>query len=157
MNASHLHLLVNHLPFATFLFALAGLLAGWVFKCASIKRFALCTMAVAGAIGTVAYLSGEAAHEESFGESSPFHAEVERHEQSAEATWIVGAVVGFIGLVAALLTKRMSDVPHGVVIGCMVATIVCLVFFMKTANLGGQIRHSEIRSDAVTKLINPRN
>lgn len=156
MNASHLHLVVNHLPFATFLFGFVGLLTGLIFKSVAIKRFALGTLVVAGVIGAVAYLSGEAANEESFGEASPFHAEVERHEKSAETTWIVGIVVGVIGLVAVIATRRMNDVPITVMFASTIATVICLVFFLKTSNLGGQIRHPEIRADSMTKMINPR-
>ncbi len=157
MNASHLHLFVNHFPFAGFLFALLALLCGWCFKSVALKRFALCTMALAGAIGVVAYLSGTAAEENGFGEGFAFQAEVERHEKSAETTWIVGIVAGVIGLGSVVLTRRMNDVPGYFMVASTFATLACLFFFMKTSNLGGQIQHPEIRADSMTKLINPRN
>lgn len=154
MNAAHAHLLINHLPMAALAFALIAMVIGLVFKNPSIKRFGLGTLAASGAIGAAAYLTGSAAEEEYFGEQSPFHSFVERHEESAEVTWLVGMVAGTIGLIALMVTRRLSDVPSVAMAASLLATLVSAAFFAVTANLGGYIQHSEIRSDALSKSLN---
>ena len=155
MNAAHLHLLVNHLPIAFTFVALLVAVIGLIGKSGAIKKLALGLMVLVGMASATAYLSGKAAEAAQFGPGSPNQAQVERHKESAEVTWIIGLAGGVLGLTALLAVRKMQDVPTAFVVGSVIVLLVTLYFFAKTTNLGGQIQHPETRSDPLSKFLNP--
>jgi uncharacterized membrane protein len=152
MSASHLHLIVNHMPAVIAMVALLTMLVGFLGKSAAIKKLSLGLMVLVAVTGAAAFYSGNAAD---IFEGSPQERYVERHEESAETTWIVGLVGGAVGLGGLLLGKRMREVPTPVMLVALAVLLANLFLFMKTANLGGQIFHPETRSDALSKTLNP--
>jgi hypothetical protein len=152
MNASHLHLIVNHAPAIIAVVALFTMVVGFIGKNASVKKLSLGLMVLVAMAGAAAYYSGQAAD---VYEGSPQEKFVEEHEESAETTWIIGLAAGAVGLVGLLLGKRSKEVPLPVMLVSLLVLLFTLYMFMKTANLGGQIFHPETRSDALTKTLNP--
>jgi hypothetical protein len=155
MNAAHLHVLVNHVPMAFAVMALFTMVVGLIAKSVPIKKLSLGMLVLVGIAAGLAFYSGRTAGATMFGEGSPYEEYVERHEESAETTWIVAIVVGVVGLAGLVLTKRMHEVPSAFMLVSLLALLVSMFFFAKTANLGGQIMHPELRSDALTKFLNP--
>ncbi len=153
MNASHLHLVVNHLPFAFAFVALLVMLVGFIGKNASIKKVSLALMVLTAMAGAGSYFSGTAA--DIYDDSMEQHDQLERHEDSAKTTWIVGLVGGVVGLAGLLLARRMQEVPTLLMLVALVVLLFSMYLFMKTANLGGQIFHPEMRGDPATKFLNP--
>ncbi|MGN6387075.1 MAG: hypothetical protein ACTHMT_12640, partial [Verrucomicrobiota bacterium] len=73
---------------------------------------------------------------------------IERHEEAASIALTSIVVLGVASMAGALWFRRRAQLPKW----CS-ATILCLAmltsgFMAWTANLGGQIRHSEIRKEA---------
>lgn len=155
MNAAHFHLVVNHMPTAISLLALFAMAVGFIGKNASIKKFSLGLMFLVGIATGTSYYTGNAANEASFGEGSPYHERVERHEDSAGVTWVLGIVTGVVGLVGLLLGRRMNDVPLPVMAAALLVLLASFFFIAKTANLGSHIMHPETRSDAMSRFLNP--
>ncbi|MCH7944424.1 MAG: hypothetical protein IIC73_00175 [Armatimonadetes bacterium] len=155
MNSAHLHIVLNHFPFI--ITAIALLVAGVAFvtQQAVIKRLALGMMVLIALSAAAAFFTGLAAEEEKFGPGSPAMAQIERHEASARVTWIVGLVVGAVGIAGLLMSRRVTEVPMPIMATAVVALLVSAFFFMRTSNLGGQISHPEIRSDPVSKAFTP--
>lgn len=154
MNASHLHLVVNHMPMAFTIAALFVMLIGFIGKNSSIKKVSLGLMVLVALASGASFYSGGAAGE-ILEEDPRYHDRVEAHEESAEVTWIIGIVVGVVGLAGLLMGKKMNDVPTPVMLGALLSLLVASYFIAKTANLGGHIMHPETRSDAVSKFLNP--
>ena len=155
MNSAHLHIFLNHFPFFCTAIALLIAAVGVISKQAVIKRLALGMMVLIALSAAAAYFTGLAAEEDFFGPGSPAFEQVERHEASARVSWIVGLAMGAVGIGGLLMSRRLADVPTPVMATAVVALLVCAFFFMRTSNLGGQIMHPEIRSDAASKVFVP--
>jgi hypothetical protein len=147
MNPVHMHLLLNHLPVVGTLGAVAILAYGLLRRSAEVTRLSLGLLVVLALLGAAVYLTGEPAEE--LVERLPGISEgiMEKHE---EAALIATALLGAVGLLAlgGLLAfrRRPAGVPRGFALLALVLAIAPAVAMGYTANLGGQIRHSEIRA-----------
>jgi len=146
MNWAHLHLVSNHLPVVGTVFGLALLGWGMLRRNESVQRVALGTFVIMALLVLPAYFTGEPAegvveHAAGVGESS-----IEAHEAAALVAFIGVEVVGLLALFALIRARggrSLSVVGPRVVLTVAIATAGLLTW---TANLGGQIRHAEIRA-----------
>ncbi len=146
MNAAHLHLLVNHVPVFGLIFGLLLLFVALWRRSAELSRTSLAIFVITG-IGTiVVYLTGEPAgdaveHLAGVGESM-----VERHEDAAMAATVAAGIVGALSAIGLLVFRKAAAVPRWVASSTLVLALGAAGLMGWTANLGGQIRHSEIRA-----------
>lgn len=146
MNPAHLHLMLNHLPVIGTAFTLLLLVVAQLRKSNELKRVSLFFFVLLTFLAVPAYLTGEPAEElveKLGGVSRPF---MEEHEQAAQ--WAFGAHValGITALLGLALTRRGRPLPNWFAVPLfLLALLVCGVM-VRTANLGGQIRHPEIRA-----------
>lgn len=145
MSGAHLHLILNHIPVLGAVFGLLLLSYGVWKRNDGVVRASLGSLAVVGLAGLAAYLTGEPAEE--LVEHLPGISEsiLERHEDAAYLATIGGGVVGLIAL-AGLLFHRARPVGSGFSAVMLLLTLGSFGGMAWTANLGGQIRHAEIRS-----------
>jgi len=148
MNAPHLHLLLNHIPVLGTAFGLGLLGFALLRKSDELKKAALGFFLVTALFSVPAYLSGEPAEdvvEPLAGVSKPI---VERHEEAAGMAFTGIVVLGAGALAGLIMFRGSKTVPAW--FGSVVLAISLLVggLMAWTANLGGQIRHTEIRSGA---------
>jgi uncharacterized membrane protein len=61
--------------------------------------------------------------------------------------------LGVLALVGLLLLRRSGSMPQWVVVMVLVVSLVSAAVIGLTANLGGQIRHTEIRDDAGVRSV----
>jgi uncharacterized membrane protein len=148
VNAAHLHLVLNHVPVLGVLFACALVAAAAWRRSEELRAAAWITLAVAAAFAVAAYLSGESAEE--VVERLPGVAEeaIEAHEESAEAALVATVVAGGLGLAFAALRRRVPAVGRWAWRGTALAAAAAAALLVRTAYLGGFIRHSEIRDGA---------
>lgn len=148
MSATHLHLLLNHLPIVGIPLAL-GLLA-WASLAAQeqVKRAALALFVLAGVGLWPVYLTGEPAEETV--EKLPAVSEslIEAHEDAAKVA-LVAAELLAAGALGGLILFRQRALPTGVTLALLGLALLASLALAWTGYLGGQIRHSEIRSDAL--------
>ena len=152
MSAVHMHLILTHVPVIGALFVLALLAIALGRRDGAIGRVALWMSGVVGAAAVAVYFTGEGAEEAV--EHLPGIAEalIERHEEIALVATVMISVFGAAAL-GALMAFRGRTMPRWVV-GIGFAGMLAVSGVMAyTANLGGQIRHSEIRDagDAATR------
>ena len=145
MSLVHLHLLLNHVPVVGIvgLVVLFGL-AIWR-RSGELGKAAL-GLTVALAVVTVAvHLTGEPAEE--LVELLPGFDEalVERHEDAAKAATIGMSALGLLAG-ASLVIYRSRSLPRRVAVAGLVGAVAVSALLAWTANLGGQIRHTEIRA-----------
>ncbi len=148
MNQAHLHLLLNHLPILGTLFGLLTLGAGFFLKNNAVKRTALGIFVFSAIAAIPAYLTGEGAEE--IVESLPGGSEnlMERHEDLANIfLWVVGAL-GLISLAAFYADFKGKKMAPALYALTLFAAIGTMVFAQQVGSSGGEIRHTEIRSDA---------
>ena len=70
---------------------------------------------------------------------------IEDHEEAGEAAAIAFAVLGLASLGALALYRREAEVPRRVALATLVLGLIVGALMVRAANLGGQIRHTEIR------------
>jgi uncharacterized membrane protein len=146
MSGAHLHLIVNHIPVLGAVFGLLLLSYGVVKRNDGIVRAGLWTLAIVGLTGLAAYLTGEPAEE--VVEHLPGISEsvIERHEEAAYLATIGGGVVGLVAIAGLFLHRAGRPVGGRFSALMLLLTLGLFGGMAWTANLGGQIRHAEIRS-----------
>lgn len=148
MSSAHIHLLLNHIPVIGMLIGLVVFTLGVWRRNDSWTRLALGLFAAVALVALATMLTGESAEEAV--EQLPGVSEslIGTHEDAAKLAAIGAYVLGAISL-ATLVWVRKRPLPR--VLTVIVLPFVVLVSGLMgyTANLGGQIRHTEIRGGAV--------
>ncbi|HYV97237.1 MAG TPA: hypothetical protein VE967_07300 [Gemmatimonadaceae bacterium] len=147
MNAAHIHLIVNHVPVIGIVVALFPLAAGYVRRSDETIRVSLALLVLLGLSAVVAYLTGDPA-EDVVKKLPDFSKElVDAHDDAAG--FALGAMIAVgTGALAALIAFRRSVLPRWVAVAALAGTLFAASILARTAWLGGQIRHTEIRSNA---------
>jgi len=146
MNVVHLHLLMNHLPVLGSLFALL-LFAATMYRRSVSPRFALWFAVGLGVASIAVYLTGEPAADTVEKLVGVTEQSIEKHEELAELATIGAGILAALAM-AALLVFRRKEIPRWVGAVGLVGMLLLSATMGWTANLGGQIRHSEIRGSS---------
>ena len=142
MNFAYLHLLMNHIPVVGLPIVFMFLAYGLYNRNLAMQRFSLFVLFGIAAMVIPVYLTGEPA--EKMIEHLPGFAEtfIGAHEDSAMYSLILTIAAGLASLISLLLKKNRS--ATFVVLG---VTAVAVLSLMYTANLGGKVRHTELREN----------
>ena len=146
MNWAHVHLMINHIPVLGTAFGTLLLAFGLVKKSEEIKRVSLGIFFIIAVAALPVYFTGEPAEEiveHLPGVDEPI---LEEHEESALISLIAVGILGIFALGALWRYRRADAVPKRLIIAGLIISIVVCGLMAWTADLGGKIRHSEIRS-----------
>ena len=145
MSIVHLHLLLNHLPIFGAVFGVLLLALGLFRGSGELTRVSFGFLALLGVASVIVFLTGEPA-EDAIEKLPDFSkALTEEHEEAALVATIVTGTIGALAL-AALVAYRRRPVPRWVTALGLVAALGSTAVMGYAANLGGQIRHTEIRA-----------
>lgn len=146
MSGVHLHLLLNHVPVIGTFIALLLLLVAFVRKSEELKKVTLGFFILIALVTIPVYLTGEPAEEVI--ENIPGISEgmIEQHENAALFSLIAVEVAGFIALMGVLVFRRQKRLGNLLAMMTLGLSLVTGGLMAWTANLGGQIRHTEISS-----------
>ena len=145
MSLVHLHLLMNHVPVIGAAFGVLLLAFAMYRKSSELAKVGLGFFALLGAVSVLVFLTGEPA--EGAVEKLPDFSKsiAEQHEEIALAATIAMGALGVLTL-AALWRYRKLELPRGVAGAALFLALGVTGVMAYTANLGGQIRHTEIRA-----------
>lgn len=150
MNLAHLHLVLNHVPVLGIPVALVFLAYGINAKNQSSQRFALFVLIGLATMVLPVYFTGEPAEE--VVEHLPGVAEsfIEAHEDAAMFSLVLTLIAGTSAFAALWFQKdpNKSRLLNFGVLGIASLAVVSLLY---TANLGGKVRHTELRSSVAAK------
>ena len=147
MNGAHLHLLINHIPVLGTAFALA-LLAFAIWKRSEdIRKAALATFVPVALAAVATYLTGEPAERAVKGLPAVSGALIERHEDAAGIALGGAIALGLLSLAGLIWFRAGRPVKNWYSSLALAAAVLVIGCMAWTAYLGGQIRHSEIRSE----------
>jgi hypothetical protein len=151
MNSAHWHLTLNHVPVVGAFFVL-GLLAWALWRHSEeLKRVSLGATVLVALLTIPAYMTGEPAFEAAMEvlEATPEDEDpiVKAHENAAGVAFGAVALAGVVAL-AGLLYSRAGKrpAPRWATIGVLVLLAGTAALMARAANLGGTIRHPEIRA-----------
>lgn len=150
MNPAHLHIILNHIPVIGIPFGTAILAYAFLKKSAEIRTLGLIVFVIIGLITIPTYLAGKAA--EDMAEDLPGVSEhlIENHEAAATIALAATSVLGGLSLVRLLTPTRFGLFARPTTVLVFVISLGVAGWLGRTANLGGQIRHSEIRDSAAS-------
>jgi uncharacterized membrane protein len=147
MNAAHIHLLLNHFPLIGAIVGLLLLSAAILRRSDELAKATFWLFVLVGAASVVVFLTGEPAEEAVEHVAGISNAMIEEHEEAALVATIAMGSAGVLALLSVLKFWR-KPLPRMVVRGGFVAALVITGLMGYTANLGGLIRHTEIRATA---------
>jgi uncharacterized membrane protein len=148
MNWAHVHIAINHVPVIGIIFGFLLLFYGMMKKNEELKRTSLVIFVIIALIAIPVYFTGGGAEE--VVEHLPGVSEsiIERHEESAFSTFVMVEVLGLLTLGGLYLYRTPKKPSSWFVALSLVLSILVGGLMARTANLGGQIRHTEIRSES---------
>lgn len=146
MNFAHVHLIMNHIPVIGLPIALVFLGFGLYRRNNLMQRFSLLVLFGLAVMVLPVYLTGEPAEkviEHLPGVTESF---IEAHEDAALVSLILTLVTGVTAAIAFWFQKdeKKGRRANFVVIGIACLAVISLAY---TANLGGKVRHTELRSN----------
>jgi uncharacterized membrane protein len=147
MDQTHVHLVFTHFPIVGTVIGIGILTYGVLAKNDVIKKTALVIFILMALLTIPVFLTGEAAEETVEHLAGVSENIIKQHEELAEkAIWLIG-LLGFLSLANILLIFRNSSFAKTVTLITLVASLATFGLFAKVGNLGGQIRHTEIRAN----------
>lgn len=146
MNWAHVHLLLNHVPVLGTLFGLLLLAWGMVRRNESIQRAALATFFVAALVAVPVFLTGEPSEDAVEHLAGTAEGAIEVHEDAALLALIGVELLGVIAVLSVI--RRRAVLPRFVTRAALVISVITAGLMARTANLGGKIRHAELRGAA---------
>jgi uncharacterized membrane protein len=149
MNDAHLHMVVNHFPIIGTILGLGILITGMILKNNSVKNTAYCLFIVAAVFAAFSMGTGEGAEELVEDMPSVGKQIIHEHEEMAEKLAIVLYVLGVISLGGLFLNYKNNSKANLISYVAVVVAFVGVFFAQQTGTTGGEIRHTEIRANAV--------
>jgi hypothetical protein len=148
MSLVHLHLLLNHVPVIGTFFVLFLLVVALWRRSSETAKLGLFLMIGIAITAGIVFLTGEPAEEAVEHVAGISEAVIHSHEEAAEASLVAAAITGALGLgLLAWFWRR--ELPRWAGAVSLAATLAVGGLMAWTANLGGQIRHTEIGGAAV--------
>jgi uncharacterized membrane protein len=145
-NPAHTHLILNHVPVIGVVLGILLLMVALLGKSEDLKKASLGLFVVMAMVAIPAYLTGEPA--EGIVKDLPGVSRemIEQHEEAALVALIALAVLGLCCLVGLYVFRRAPAMPTWLVVSILVLSIVVGGLMARTANLGGQVHHQELRA-----------
>jgi hypothetical protein len=144
VTAAHIHLFLCHAPIMAIVFGLGWLAFGLWRGSREIQKAALGMFVVAAVLAVPSYLTGEPASGTIKGLPGFSERILEEH-QAAAGVALAGCIALGILALAGLIHYRGRAVAGWFSLLLLAGALVVGSLTAWTANLGGQIRHSEIR------------
>jgi hypothetical protein len=146
VNLAHLHLVMNHVPTVGAAVALSLLLLAFARRNEHLKHAGLEVLFIIALLALPVYVTGVAAQREMRERTDISVDAVRIHHDAALIGFSVMEFAGFLAWVALWQMRRLGRAGRGVVPAAMLLLVVALGIMGRAANLGGDIRHTEIRT-----------
>lgn len=156
MNGAQIHLALTHLPVVLSLTGLVMLVVSF-FNKKQVLIHASFAVLIAAALATIpVYATGEGAEEMVEEMAGVSESIIGQHEDVAQWSLIIILITGGAALIGYFLRKKPSLQRPAQMLVLLLA-LASGGLMAQTAHLGGQIRHSEIRSGAVAQAEGTEN
>lgn len=148
MNSAHLHLLTTHVPVLGSVFGLGLWLLGWLKRSDELQRTSLQVFLLVAIFVAPTYLSGQPASEMLLKLMPGMSRNPgDQHSEVAVLAFVASLVLGMVALAGMILFRKGTRLPTWFVLLTTVLALLTSVMMSWTANLGGRIRHPEIRAE----------
>lgn len=152
LDWTHLHLALNHIPVVGILFIFGLLILGIWRGSEELKRLSLQLSIGLFFISMMVKITGEQSAAELFPKPSvEMKRWIDAHEESADQAMTCVFLLGVMAAAGLYLSKKRRILPAWAIIGSSLLCFITMLLLGRSANLGGQIAHPEIRVESNIK------
>lgn len=148
MNATHIHLLLNHLPIIGTLMASIIMVWGIVKNNPKFKDLAATIIVVLAVSAVIVNVTGESAEDTVENIAGINKSAIEVHEEAAKPALILTLAAGLLCAVFLFFSLRKLPMRKSLFLACTVLTVLAFAAMARAGYYGGQIRHTEIANTA---------
>lgn len=152
MNYAHIHLFLNHIPILAVPLAALFLGHGLWLKNPASQRFSLGVLFLAALVVLPVYFTGEPAEEVVERLPGVQESFIESHEDMALISLVLSLAAGLSAAVALVSSWRKDKTAHLLAMSALSIALAASASLLYTANLGGKIRHTELRSGGAPEV-----
>jgi uncharacterized membrane protein len=150
-------MVVNHFPIIGTILGLGILIAGVAFKNNSLKNTAYCLFIVGAIFAYASMSTGEGAEEIAEKLTDVTDQVIHDHEEAAEKLAIALYILGGISIVGLYLNFKNNSKDTLISFLAVVIAVVGVFFAQQTGTTGGEVRHTEIRTNTNQTSIEGQN
>jgi len=150
MNLVHLHLLLNHFPTIGMIVGLGLFVTAFAAKSDDLKRASLGVFFAMALLSIPTFATGTAAELALAGRPEISKAVIETHKNAAFVALGFMELTGALSWLGLWQYRRLSRLPQGTLVAVMLAGLVTFGLMTRAANIGGELRHPEIRTGPAT-------
>jgi uncharacterized membrane protein len=155
MNLAHVHLLLNHFPTIGMLVGLGLYVVAILAKSDDLKRASLGIFFGIALLSIPTFATGTSARLALAKTPGVSTAMIDTHETAAfEALWLM-ELTGALAWLGLWQYRRLSRFPQGTLAVILLAGLATFGLMARAANIGGEIRHPEIRSGGPDPVDSP--
>ncbi|HLK48644.1 MAG TPA: DUF6644 family protein [Bryobacteraceae bacterium] len=147
MDLAHLHLLLNHFPVIGTIIGGGLFVLALLVKSDDLKRASLAVLLGISLLAIPTYISGNGAQDAIKSLPGISKSLVETHEGAAFLALGFMEFTGAFAWLALWQFRRLARVPNWNLAVILLLTLVSLALMARASNLGGEIRHAEIRAE----------
>lgn len=146
MDLTHIHLLLNHFPTIGYIIGGGLFVLALIAKSDDLKRASLVVLLGIALIAIPTYMSGNGAQDGIKALPGISKSLIEAHEAAALVAIAFMLFTGAFAWLALWQFRRLRRIPSWNLTVILVLTLVSLGLMIRASNLGGEIRHEEIRA-----------
>ncbi len=145
VNWAHVHLMINHVPVIGVVGAILLFLYALIRKSEEVQIVSLGVFVLIALATVPVFFTGEAAEDVVKKLPGVTETYIGRHEEFAEYSITLMEILGAASLAGLFYIRRSGILPKWLLAAVLVLSLLTAAVIGFTANLGGQIRHTEIR------------
>jgi len=146
MDLTHIHLLLNHFPTIGYIIGGGLFLLSLIAKSDDLKRASLVILLGISLIAIPTYMSGNGAQDAIKSLPGVSKSLIEAHEGAALVAIAFMLLTGAFAWLGLWQFRRLARVPNWNLGVILILTVVSFGLMARASNLGGEIRHAEIRA-----------
>jgi hypothetical protein len=146
MDLTHIHLLLNHFPTIGMIIGGGLFLLALIMKSDDLKLASLVVLLGIALLAIPTYMSGNGAQDALKSLPGVPKAMIEAHEGAALVAIAFMEVLGAFAWLGLWQFRRLAQIPAWNLTVILLLTLVTFGLMTRASNIGGEIRHSEIRA-----------
>jgi uncharacterized membrane protein len=147
VNLAHVHLLLNHFPTIGFMVGMGLFIFALLAKSEVLQRASLVIFFLIAAISIPTYISGNSAAEILRKQGVSVNL-ITAHEDAAFIGSVFMGITGFVAWIGLWRWRYIARLSGGTALVVLLLSLITFGLMTRASNLGGKIRHPEIRSAA---------
>jgi len=145
MNLAHVHIVINHIPSLGTAVGVALLVFSIMRRNNNLKRISFQVLVAMALMALPTYMTGNAAQQIVNTKSDVTKGLIEEHQNAAMWTLGLMTITGTLAWFGLWQFRRFSRPGFGNTTAVLIFSLMTAVAILRTANLGGDINHAEIR------------